>query len=113
MRSAMLVTMSMGKEQENADDVAFRLSFGRTLRILRVKRNISQDELADRAGVHRTFVGQVERGLRNISLSNIRKLAAGLGVDVVDLFRPLEEGEGELPSELPKGHRRRSGSSSS
>jgi transcriptional regulator with XRE-family HTH domain len=50
---------------------------------------ISQEALADRSGLHWTFVGQVERGKRNISLHNMLKLASGLGMDAGELVRGL------------------------
>ncbi len=54
--------------------------FGRRLRALREDRGWSQEELAARAGLHRTYVGSVERGERNISLVNIGRIAAALGL---------------------------------
>lgn len=53
---------------------------GRTVRRLREKCEMSQEELASIAGLHRTYVGSVERGERNISLENIVRLARALGV---------------------------------
>lgn len=50
---------------------------------------ISQEALADRSGLHWTFVGQVERGQRNLNLHNPLKLAAGLGADPGELVRAL------------------------
>lgn len=47
---------------------------------------ISQEELAGRAGLHRTYVGSVERAERNVSVDNIERLARALGLDVVDLL---------------------------
>lgn len=52
--------------------------FGQKVRELRRARGISQEALADEAGVHRTFMGSVERGERNISLENIVKIAKAL-----------------------------------
>jgi transcriptional regulator with XRE-family HTH domain len=51
---------------------------GQKVRELRLARGISQEALADEAGVHRTFMGSVERGERNISLENIVKIAKAL-----------------------------------
>ena len=55
-------------------------AFGRRLRELRLSQGLSQETLADRADLHRTYVGSVERGERNVSLKNIHALAAALGV---------------------------------
>ncbi|MEJ1250518.1 helix-turn-helix transcriptional regulator [Denitratimonas tolerans] len=55
--------------------------FGRRIRALREAAGISQEELASRCGLHRTYVGSVERGERNISLENIVTIARALGVD--------------------------------
>ena len=54
--------------------------FGENLRNLRLKIPLSQEELANRASLHRTYIGSVERGERNISLENIVQLARVLGV---------------------------------
>jgi len=58
---------------------------------IRAARNglgLSQETLADLAGLHRTYVGSVERGERNISIDNIERLALALERDVVDLLTP-------------------------
>lgn len=60
--------------------------FGRKLREIRSQKGISQEELAERAGLHRTYVSSVERGERNISIMNIEKLARALGVTLADLM---------------------------
>jgi transcriptional regulator with XRE-family HTH domain len=60
--------------------------FGLRVRELRLKNEISQEELADRCGVHRTYMGRVERGETNITLSNILKVARGLGVTPASLL---------------------------
>jgi transcriptional regulator with XRE-family HTH domain len=60
--------------------------FGKALRVLREERGYSQEELAERAGLHRNYVGSVERGERNVALENIVKLAGALRVRTRDLF---------------------------
>lgn len=63
-----------------------KVQFGRRLRELRQARGLSQEELAFRAGVHRTYVSSAERGERNVSLVNIERLAKALEVEISDLF---------------------------
>jgi transcriptional regulator with XRE-family HTH domain len=60
--------------------------FGCRVRELRHQKNLSQEELAEHAGIDRTYVGGVERGERNLSLLNIKKLSDALGINVKDLF---------------------------
>ncbi len=54
---------------------------GRNLRALRLERGLSQEEFAHVLGVHRTFMGGVERGERNLTLRTVERLADSLGVD--------------------------------
>lgn len=54
--------------------------FGNRVRALRLKQGLSQEELAERADLHRTYIGSIERGEQNISLRNIEKLAKALNV---------------------------------
>ena len=63
-----------------------RRTFGRRLRELRLARGLSQEAFADIVGIHRTYVGSVERGERNVSLDNIHALADALEVGVPELF---------------------------
>jgi transcriptional regulator with XRE-family HTH domain len=56
------------------------------VRALREERGYSQEELAERAGLHRNYVGGIERGERNVALENIAKLAKALAVQTRDLF---------------------------
>jgi transcriptional regulator with XRE-family HTH domain len=65
--------------------------FGERLRALRERAALSQEALAAKAGIHRTYMGGVERGERNVSLKNIIRLAAALGVHPRDLFDNFEK----------------------
>jgi transcriptional regulator with XRE-family HTH domain len=60
--------------------------FGKRLRELRLERGLSQEELAFRVGMHRTYLGGIERGERNPSLRNLAAIAKGLGVSLPELF---------------------------
>ena len=62
------------------------VQFGKRLRTTRQRKGISQERLAEVAGLHRTYVSSVERGKRNISLMNIERLATALGVAMSDLM---------------------------
>lgn len=57
------------------------------MRAERERLGVSQEELADRAGIHRTYLGGVERGERNIGLQNIVRIARALGVSPAALFK--------------------------
>jgi transcriptional regulator with XRE-family HTH domain len=65
---------------------AIRLAFGERVRALRLTAGMSQEDLGEKAGLHRTYVGSVERGERNIGLENIHALARALGVEIRRLF---------------------------
>ena len=70
-----------------------RLRFARLLRSERLARGISQEALAELAGLHRTYVGSVEQGERNIAVDNMEALAKALDLDISDLLQvPVEAG---------------------
>lgn len=71
-------------------------AFGLRVRYFRKLLKLSQEELANKAELHRTYVGAVERGERNISLLNILRLADTLQVTVKDLFDEEIESEDKL-----------------
>ncbi len=60
--------------------------FGVKLRELRQQKKLTQEELADRAGMHFTYIGQIERGLRNPSLVNLYKLSKALKISAGELL---------------------------
>lgn len=66
-----------------------RLKFGRKLRELREAKGWSQEEFADQAGLHRTYVSAVERGVRNPTLSVMARLAKALDITLSELVRAV------------------------
>ena len=74
------------------------LEFGRTVRRLRHDLGLSQEELADLANIHRTYIGGIERGERNPTLTMIVRLAETLGVPPATLL------ESELPVNKKGSH---------
>lgn len=66
-----------------------RKQYGRIVRSLRQKAGLSQESLAELSGLHRTYVGAVERGERNVSLLNIAALARALDVPVSRTLRGI------------------------
>lgn len=79
--------MSAGEQRQvSADHVAL----GRAVRALRESAGLSQEDLATRCGLHRTYVGGIERGERNVSFGNLVKLARALGVEPSRLLADAE-----------------------
>lgn len=67
-----------------------QLAFGQAVRKFRLKRAISQERLAELADIHRTYIGDVERGTRNISLRNMTRIAKALQVPLSRLVQEME-----------------------
>lgn len=65
------------------------IKFGKKVREKRTKLGLSQEELASRAGVHRTYIGMIERAEKNITLGNIQKIAGALNIKLSDIFRDI------------------------
>ena len=63
-----------------------RIRFGRAIRRIREEQEINQEEAAERCGLHRTYYSGIERGVRNVSLLNIEKVAKGLKRSLPELF---------------------------
>lgn len=65
------------------------IKFGEKVRAARLEQGLSQEDLADKAGVHRTYIGMIERAEKNITLENIKKIAVALSIKVEDLTKDL------------------------
>jgi transcriptional regulator with XRE-family HTH domain len=63
------------------------VEFGKNVRELRKSKGLSQEELAFRAELHRTYIGMIERAEKNITLINIQKIANALDTSIADLFK--------------------------
>ena len=63
---------------------------GRNLRAYREGKGLSQEAFADELGVHRTYMGGIERGERNLTLKSLERIAERLGLDPLALLRPAE-----------------------
>lgn len=77
----------MGKRPTRPD---IRERFGYAVKVRREELALTQEDLAGRAGIHRTYLSDVERGTRNLSLLNIERLAAALSVSMAKLFEAVE-----------------------
>ncbi|PHI18033.1 transcriptional regulator [Lewinellaceae bacterium SD302] len=62
------------------------IEFGKRIQELRKSKSLSQEKLAHKAGLHRTYIGMIERGEKNITLINIYRLSQALEVEVMKLF---------------------------
>ncbi|BCL35344.1 helix-turn-helix domain-containing protein [Nostoc sp. MS1] len=65
--------------------------FGQRVREERLKMGLSQEELAEKAGLHRTYIGMIERAEKNITLINIGKIAIALAISIEDLLKGVSE----------------------
>lgn len=62
------------------------IKFGEKVREERLKQGLSQEDLASRAGVHRTYIGMIERAEKNITLENIEKISVALNLSIDKFF---------------------------
>ena len=77
----------MAKKRRPPD---IRERFGFAVKARREQLELTQEDLAEKAKIHRTYLSDVERGSRNLSLINIEKLAAALSLSISELFRQVE-----------------------
>lgn len=67
-----------------------KANLGLEIRRIRLEKGFSQEKLAELTGLHRTYIGGVERGERNISIENIKKIAESLEVKISEIFQAFE-----------------------
>ncbi len=65
------------------------LNFGNKLKVLRKERDLSQEKLADECGLHRTYIGGVERGERNPTLTTMKRIADALHLKINELLKDI------------------------
>jgi DNA-binding XRE family transcriptional regulator len=82
---AKRIVLWLAKDQ-GAMALDIRIRFGRAIRHVRQEQKFNQEEAAERCGLHRTYYSGVERGVRNVSLVNIEKIARGLKRSLPELF---------------------------
>ncbi len=86
---ALEIKHSMSQPNPTIEQIAN--AFGERVRELRIQKgNLSQEKLADLVGVHRSFIGRVERGETNVTLANLYRICAGLGVTLAEFFHDFE-----------------------
>lgn len=66
------------------------IRYGQVVRKVRLEQGISQEELADRCGLHRTYISDIELGKRNLSLENIERIAISLNKTLSEFFKEVE-----------------------
>lgn len=71
-------------------DSGLLISFGSKVRLLRKGLGLTQEQAAGRAGIHRTYLADIERGARNLSLLNVAKIARAFGVTMSGLFEGVD-----------------------
>ncbi|PFH08807.1 helix-turn-helix protein [Collimonas sp. PA-H2] len=76
------------KESKASKRQPAKIRFGLVLRHAREELQLSQEVLAEMAGLHRTYIGQVERGERNISIDNMERLADAVNLPLWEMLRP-------------------------
>ena len=64
-----------------------RRALGSNIKRLRAQNGLSQEQFADRTGIHRTYVGGIERGERNVTLQTLERIADAFDLDPADLLR--------------------------
>jgi len=77
--------------KKTSDTDKYVRRFGQRVRMIREEKQLSQEELADRANVHRTYIGMIERGEKNATIVTIVKISGALEVPATELVKALED----------------------
>lgn len=88
MYTTISIFMHLTNPMTNKDKIL--VSFGKRVKEERLKLNLSQEQLGERAGLHRTYIGMIERAEKNITLGNIGKIAKALGIPPDKLMNSKE-----------------------
>jgi len=73
------------------DKKTMLIKLGVTLRDIRKSKNLSQEELSIKCNLHRTYIGMVERGEKNITITSLIKITDALGIDLIYFFKSFDE----------------------
>lgn len=71
--------------------IDLRIRLGTVIKQLRSNRDLTQQECADKAGLHRTYISDVERGGRNLSITSLSQIATALDVPLSEIFKQVED----------------------
>ncbi len=71
------------------NDKNIQVEFGLRIRKARIEQNLSQERLGEMAGLHRTYIGMIERGEKNITITNVEKLSIALNLSLETIFKDL------------------------
>lgn len=66
-----------------------KIIFGKAIKEYRTEKGVSQEKLAEICGLHRTYISEVERGVRNVSLINIQKICDALDIKISTVFKHI------------------------
>lgn len=77
------------------------VEIGQRIRNYRFQKQLSQEELAERCGLHPTYIGQVERGEKNATLESISKISSGLTIPLSTLFENIEDYNNKICNNFP------------
>jgi transcriptional regulator with XRE-family HTH domain len=95
--------VGMATGQDSDERRAYLKAFGMNLKLKRIERGLSQEEFGGLIGLHRTFVGQLERGSRGINVAELPHIARALGLRQVDLLPEAVDDDTHPPPQPTDG----------